>query len=609
MSGIVGILNLDGAPVDRDLLDLMTDSMTFRGPDAQRTWADGHVGFGHTLLKTTRESEHERQPFTLDGDLWIVADARVDGQRDLIAKLAARGEEVERGATDVELLLRAYRTWGEACVEHLIGDFAFALWDRPRRRLFCARDHFGVKPFYYAKLPHALIFSNTLDCIRQHPFVSGTLNECAVADFLVSDYNQDPGATFFADIQSLQPAHRLSCSGAGVHLGRYWMLPVDDLLRYKRRAEYVERFRDVLRTAVDDRLRTNRLAVYMSGGLDSTTLTATAHEILGKRCSSFDLRAYTVVYERLMPDQERRYSGLLGNALGIPVHYLTADRYRPFEFSTAAGMRHPEPDNDPFRAVHADLIEQVVAHSRVAFYGEGPDNLLYYEWRPYVRHLLRTFQFARFAMDVGCYVGCHRRLPLLRGIISRVKPSDRDISSCQTYPEWFNAAFASRVCLRERWEACQRLAVSRHPFRPKGSGSLDLASWRHIFERYDGGSTRLPFEVRHPFLDLRVVRYLLAVPAIPWCADKYLLRAATRKVLPEAIRLRPKAPLSKDALSEHLRQWPEWVHKQPHFVPPLSEYVDERAVRDRALRADNTVSANWSNVRPFALNRWLSQSA
>jgi asparagine synthase (glutamine-hydrolysing) len=172
MSGIVGIVHFDGAPVDRHLLGQMTASMAFRGPDTQEIWIDGHVGFGHTLLKTTDESEHERQPFTLYGKVWIVADARVDARRELVPQLRANGhEDLSPDATDVELILRAYQTWGENCVEHLLGDFAFAIWDGSKQRLFCARDHLGVKPFFYAHLGQKLIFSNTLDCIRQHPAV------------------------------------------------------------------------------------------------------------------------------------------------------------------------------------------------------------------------------------------------------------------------------------------------------------------------------------------------------------------------------------------------------------------------------------------------------
>src|SRR5450755_4471772 len=166
MSGIVGIVHFDGAPVDRLLLGQMTGFMAFRGSDAQEIWSEGKVGFGHSLLKTTDESEHERQPFTLDGQVWIVADARVDARRELIPQLQAHGHEnLSPDATDVELILRAYQTWGENCVERLLGDFAFAVWDGKQQRLFCARDQMGVKPFFYAQIGQKLIFSSSLDCI------------------------------------------------------------------------------------------------------------------------------------------------------------------------------------------------------------------------------------------------------------------------------------------------------------------------------------------------------------------------------------------------------------------------------------------------------------
>ncbi len=195
MSGFVGIVNLDGAPVDRVLLERMTRSLVFRGPDACEVWAEGAVGFGHTMLRTTHEAANERQPATLDGRLWITADARIDGRAGLIEKLqaksgAARG--VSLSTPDAELILHAYDVWGDGCVEHLLGDFSFAIWDASRRRLFCARDQMGVKPFFYAHVGSCVVFSNTLECVRQHPLVSDRLNDLAIADFLLFDMHQDP---------------------------------------------------------------------------------------------------------------------------------------------------------------------------------------------------------------------------------------------------------------------------------------------------------------------------------------------------------------------------------------------------------------------------------
>jgi len=160
MSGIAGIVNFDGAPIDRDLLQRLTMSMTFRGPDAQATWIDGHVGFGHTLLRTTYEAETEQQPLTLDGKVWLTADARIDG--------------VRATSNDAELILQAYETWKTDCAKHLIGDFAFAIWDTTTRTLFCARDHFGVKPFYYARAGNTKI--NYVVTVRARHAVS--VNYC-----------------------------------------------------------------------------------------------------------------------------------------------------------------------------------------------------------------------------------------------------------------------------------------------------------------------------------------------------------------------------------------------------------------------------------------------
>src|ERR1700738_1961328 len=275
MSGIVGIINLDGAPVDRDLLRRMTDFMSYRGPDTQEIWIAGNVGFGHTMLRTTFEAETEKQPLTLEGQVWLTADARIDGRSELISKLEAKlGTRLRVGSdsripNDAELILYAYRAWKEDCLKHLIGDFVFAIWDGDERRLFCARDHFGVKPFYYAHSNNCFVLSNTLNCVRQHPAVSAKLNDVAIGDFLLSGLNQEPATTTFADIARLPGANALTNSAGGLRVRRYWSLPHHFHLNYKDSRDYPQQFRELLSQSVKDRLRTDRVALEISGGLDS----------------------------------------------------------------------------------------------------------------------------------------------------------------------------------------------------------------------------------------------------------------------------------------------------------------------------------------------------
>src|ERR1043166_267023 len=279
MSGILGMVNLDGAPIDRELIWRCTDFLSYRGPNAQQVWIDRNVGLGHTLLRTTYESETESQPITLDGKVWLISDARIDARAELLKDLPSSLVS-KQNPNDAELILYAYEAWGEACIQHLIGDFVFAIWDSRLQRLFCARDHLGVKPFFYAVTPDRIIFSNTLNAVRFDRRVSDQLNEVAIGDYLLFGVNQDLSTTTFRDINRLPAGHTLTVSNSRVKTQCYWKPTRKSELNFRDRYSYVERFDELLANAVEDRLRTNRVAVSMSGGLDSTSIAALAHERL-----------------------------------------------------------------------------------------------------------------------------------------------------------------------------------------------------------------------------------------------------------------------------------------------------------------------------------------
>src|SRR5262245_14820400 len=149
MSGFVGIVHREGVVIDRALLKRLTGSMSFRGPDAQRSWVDRNVGLGHALLRASDDEPDAAQPFSLDGSVWTSADARVDDRARLIADLRAADYAPSGRVSDAELILRTYLAWGDECATRLLGDFAFAIWDGRTRRLLCARDQLGGKPFFY----------------------------------------------------------------------------------------------------------------------------------------------------------------------------------------------------------------------------------------------------------------------------------------------------------------------------------------------------------------------------------------------------------------------------------------------------------------------------
>jgi len=603
MSGIVGIINIDGASIDRALLSRMTEFMSYRGPDAQEVWVDGSVGFGHTMLRTTRESLLEHQPCSLDGEVWITADARVDGRAELVQKLGSKGIESLESTTDVELILRAYNAWGSSCVDHLLGDFAFAIWDGRRRQLFCARDHFGVKPFYYALVRGALIFSNTLNCLRLHPDVSDELNEVAIGDYLLFALNEDSGTTAFADIRRVPGGHCLMLGDGDVKLSRYWTLPTDGRIRYNRADDYIQHFKELLRTAVDDRLRTDRVAVSMSGGLDSPAIAATAKELLLERGEPFDLRAFTVVCDRIIPDRERYYSGLVARKLDIPIHYIVADDYQLFDRVDRVELREPEPFNvEPLSKLGPDLMEQIASHSRVSLTGWDGDTLMTESPRLYLRELLKSVQLRRLVADAAWYIRSKRALPPL-GIRTWLKQKLGKHPVPSAYPPWVNQPFAARVNLRARWRELNMQRPSAHRTRPRALELLSGSNWWCLFENSDPGVSSVPLEIRHPLMDIRLVDYLLAIPPVPWFVDKHILRVTMRNILPEAVRQRPKAPAAGDPVVELSRAFGSRLGS---FEPSreLSRFADLTALREKETGPENV----WLGLRPFALNRWLEHS-
>jgi asparagine synthase (glutamine-hydrolysing) len=604
MSGICGIVNVNGEPVDHALLQRLTAFVAFRGPDAQDTWIDEAVGFGHALLRTTFEAELEHQPLSLDGTVWITADARIDGQVELKKKLTALGRPNLDTANDPELILHAYHAWGEDCVSHLIGDFAFAIWDAPRKRLFCARDHFGVKPFFYANVGQTLIFSNTLNCLRQHPAISAELDDLWIADFLLFEMTLDPAATAFADIRRLPPAHCLSWSADGLQSRRYWELPAALPVRYRPTNDYVEHFNELLADAVTDRLRSDRVGVDMSGGLDSSSIATVASTRLPVRSRPAELRAYTIVYDQFFPDQERQFATLVAEKLGIPIRYCVGDTFGLFEHDDRGQAQSPEPFHCPNAAIDRDSMRAAAMHGRVVLTGWDGDALLNESPKPYFRSLFKQGKFALLLMGMAGYAVSQRRLVPLGFRDWWKRRRGKSAAPALSFPKWISPELEQRFNLRARWNRFNEAPAKKHPIRPAAFRDLSfLRDLSSFFDFYDAGVTGLQLEYRHPLLDLRLVEYCLSLPPWPWCIRKHILRTAMLGRLPEPVRRRRKAPLVGYPLQVLLRRTDtRWVDQFVAF-PDLNRYVVRKEIPP--VCGEEEPNAAWDNLRPLSLDLWL----
>jgi asparagine synthase (glutamine-hydrolysing) len=599
LSGFIGILELDGAPVDLRLLRRLTAFHSFRGPDGCAVWSEGCAGLGLALWKAGGDPLTVVQPLGLDGRLWIVSDARLDARESLAESLRGQGRDVGPGTPDAAMILHGYDAWGEACLDHFLGDFSFALWDRERRRLFCAVDRFGVRPLFYARLGDTLVFGNTLHGVRLHPRVSRRLNERVVGDYLLGGSIRDLGTTIDADILRLPPATVLVASSRDVRWRRYWDIPRDGELRLPRPGDYLEQLDDLLAKAVGDRLRRSVAAVSFSGGLDSPLVARAARDVLRGRNGSWDLQCFTFVFDTLIPDREREYAGLAATALDIESHFIAVDEADLFDTSATPDWMLPEPTNEPMWAFYRARYREIASRFPVLLTGYDGDALLASSLPAYWRETLRRRGLAAAVRDMASYLGNHRSLPPV-GFRTALRRRFRRPSGP---PPWLDEDFARRTYLHER---CEPRADDENDTGPRAVARrwLSAPGWENAFRAYDPGHNGFPIQAVHPLTDLRLVTFLLRLPAFPWCDDKEIFRASLRRDVPEPLWRRPKTPLAGDPVVARLKKSgiPPFARLRPGAA--VAPYVDVSRIPVLEDVAD--VAGIWAILNVVALDLWMT---
>ena len=523
--------------------------------------------------------------------------------RKLVELLRGRGSGGEpRGlelATDPELILHAYDAWGVECLHNLLGDFCFALWDGPRKRLVCAVDHFGVKPFFYAHVGNAFVFGNSLDCVRLHPLVTDRLDEIAVGDFLLVGYYQDRGVTIDADVRRLPPAHVLVVEGGASRTTSYWRLPEVPELRLARPAEYVERFEQLLDLSVRDRLRTRRVSISLSGGLDSPLVAARASRILKQKYASFELTGFTVVFDHLIPDEERRYASLAGAHLGIPIRFQAADDVDAGDWTRRPEWFPPEPSVGLLQGSWLDQMHDVQSAGPVHLTGYDGDALLLSSIRLYWKECIRDGRWVGLARDLLWYVATQRGLPPI-GVRTGLANLRRR-SLPPRFPEWFNEAFEKRARLAERFREANR-REQESTSRSASRINLEFPLWGLVFDSFDPAWSHCAVDVRHPLLDLRLVSFARSLPAVPWCVGKEILRRCLRD-FPTEVRSRPKTPLRADPVVAKLRKGGRLGIESSALSPELGEFVNVRKVP--LPSRDSDTASIYFGLRAMILKSWL----
>jgi len=564
MSGIVGIYYLDGRPVDQGLLEAMTGAIAHRGRDGSGLWIGASVGMGHRMFHTTPESLFEKQPLTNEsGQISLVLDGRVDNRDELKSSLIAGGS-VLRDDTDAELVLRSYETWGEGCAVKLIGDFACAIWDGRHRRLFCARDFMGIRPFYYYFDGKSFLWSSEPHALFESPDAPRKPNEGMIAEYLTS-YIHDVRETLYQGILRLPPAHYLVVDADGIRFQRYWDIDPSKSIRYASDEQYTEHFYDLFRESVRSKMRAvGPVASDLSGGLDSSSVVGMAQVLISENsigCKGFE------TFSWVFPGRECDESSYIDDVIskwGLIGHKVEPHPARLDRFLEQVALYQDFPGY-PNGATVSPL--RPLARSRgcrVSLTGEGGDEWTAGTYNHYIDLLFkRSFrQAAREGYQSGGFTGS---LDLLRNVIRvcvwpaaprGLQRMVRALMRKPEVPDWIGREFARRTGLAERLLQ-EEYKPKRASYSQKERYSLLTCGWNvHSKEIQDRVNAYHQMEARHPLSDRRIVEFGLALPEEQRRRDgtnKFILRNAGRNLLPPSVHSRRDKAHFADMFSDQLR--------------------------------------------------------
>ncbi len=555
MCGIVGnvLARRDRTP-DPAALKRMNDRLVHRGPDEEGFFLEGPAALAMRRLKIIdlatghqpMSGEHRR--------VWAVFNGEIYNYRELTAELTGRGHAF-RTRSDTEVIVHGYEERGLASLGDLEGMFAFALWDAPARTLVLARDRLGIKPLYYAVLPDQIVFASELKALIEHPAIDRTLDLTALSRYLAHEYVPAPSSIFRA-IRKLPAGHWLTYSDGRLKIEPYWTIDYR-ADRAIDASEAVERLRGVLDLAVRQHLISDvPLGVFLSGGIDSSTVAAFAARHVGR------LKTFSIGFEDPSFD-ESAHARRAAQALGTDHHEEILDAHGARDLVARLPDLLDEPLGDA-SLIPTFLLSRFTRRSvTVALSGDGGDEL--FAGYP-------TYQAHRLARTMDAFPRWLRRR-LVQPAVERLPVSLSNLSLDFKLKRFFEGMEYADVERHAVWLGSFTPAEQQELFTPDALERmedppsyaafheilastpsvrgldrmlyLDLKGYlgEGVLTKTDRASMACSLEVRVPLLDRRVVELAARLPMslkLRGFTTKYVLKRALAGALPAEILARPK---------------------------------------------------------------------
>jgi asparagine synthase (glutamine-hydrolysing) len=587
MCGIAGIVLADpGGRVDPDLLEGMAEAIAHRGPDGQAIWTAPGVGLASRRLAIIDPPGGDQPLFNEDGSVTCVYNGEIYNFRELRRDLEARGHRFA-SRTDGEVLCHLYEEHGEAMLPRLRGMFAFAIWDARRRRLLLARDRFGIKPLYHARVPGGLAFASELKALATLPGVSRDLDPVALSDYLTYLYVPAP-RSILAGAGKLPPGSLLRFRGGRWETATWWEPPPPGqgapLPPQEAAGELLRRLRETVRAHL---VADVPVGAFLSGGLDSSTVVALMAE-----ASSSPVRTFTVGFEGAGAYDERPAAREVARRFGCHHHEVVANRglvnWLP---RLVAAFDEPFADSSaiPTYQVSALAAERLP----VVLSGDGGDELFCgYDWYRWHQLLRPAGILPRGLREVLARAG-RRALPETGravGLTARARrmladaaldPRDRYLRRITCFGD------DARGRLLTGPSEGDRVAAGLYGAVPDGTGPVERMAYADLrlglpddmLTKVDRAAMAHGLEVRVPFLDTDLADFVWGLPThvkLRGIRTKRLLRRAMREILPAATLSRGKqgfgVPIG------------DWLREESAAWRPL--LARSRAVAEGYLRAE-----------------------
>ena len=609
MCSIAGIYNFKRNKVQniQKKMEVMNRLQKHRGPDGEGIWIheDQYAGLAHRRLSII-DIETGKQPMTDDAGNWVCFNGEIYNYLELREEIGCQCKTT----SDTEVILHAYRKWGPECVKHFSGMFAFALWDAKEQKLFCARDPFGIKPFYYYINDNTFYFASEEKALL--PFLTDIeIDKRAFNDYLVFQFCLE-GHTLFKDIYELQPAHSMTVSEYGIDISRYWQVYYQPDLDHTEKY-FVEKLEDCFKNSIKYHIRSDvPVGGYVSGGVDSTITAALASDMLHG-----DFEGFTGKFSIGPEYDESEYAQAVADSKGFSLYQIDIGAQDFIDNIEKVIYHLDTPIAGPGSFPQYMVSGLASRHRKVVLGGQGGDEI----FGGYTRYLVAYFeQCIKGAIDgtmnsgkfVVTYQSIIPNLTSLRNYKPMIKQFWQDGLFDPSYkryyklinraPQMEDCIYKDRLDPYDPYESYEKIFIAENVDKNSYLDRMTHFDFKTLLPALlqveDRMSMAHGIESRVPFLDKDLVQFVANIPASVKMKDgnlKYVLREAMSKYVPDKVLYR------KDKMG-FPTPFAKWAKSETRDY--ILDILSSQKARQRELINNEMVIKKIDEESSFARNLW-----